>query len=87
MGQQVVVDNRPGGAYTIGTEMIVRANPDGYTIGYANVVSLAINKTLLPKGQQPYNPDKDLVLAGQFLSTYNMLAVDQLPAGEIGQRS
>lgn len=75
MGQQIVIDNRPGGAYTIGTEMIVRANPDGYTIGYANVVSLAINKSLLPKAQQPYDPDKDLVLAGQFLSTYNMLAV------------
>jgi tripartite-type tricarboxylate transporter receptor subunit TctC len=73
MGQQIVIDNRPGGAYTIGTEMIVHANPDGYTIGYGNVVSLAINKALLPK--QPYDPDKDLLLAGQFLSTYNMLAL------------
>jgi tripartite-type tricarboxylate transporter receptor subunit TctC len=74
MGQQVVVDNRPGGAYTIGTEMIVRANPDGYTIGYANVVSLAINKSLLPK--QPYDPDRDLQLVAQTLSTYNLLAVN-----------
>jgi tripartite-type tricarboxylate transporter receptor subunit TctC len=73
MGQQVVVDNRPGGAYTIGTEMIVRANPDGYTIGYGNVVSLAINKSLLPK--QPYDPDRDLQLVAQTLSTYNLLAV------------
>ncbi len=75
MGQQIVIDNRPGGAQTIGTDMVVRANPDGYTIGYANVVTLAINKSLLPKQQQPYDPDKDLVLIGQFLSTYNMLAV------------
>jgi tripartite-type tricarboxylate transporter receptor subunit TctC len=75
MGQQIVIDNRPGASYTIGTDMIVRANPDGYTIGYANVVSLAINKSLLPKAQQPYDPDKDLVVIGQFLSTYNMLAV------------
>jgi len=73
MGQQIVIDNRPGGAQTIGTEMVVRATPDGYTIGYANVVTLAINKALLPK--QPYDPDKDLVLVGQFLSTYNLLAV------------
>ncbi len=75
MGQQIVIDNRPGGAQTIGTDMVVRANPDGYTVGYANVVTLAINKSLLPKQQQPYDPDKDLVLIGQFLSTYNMLAV------------
>ena len=75
MGQQIVIDNRPGASYTIGTDMIVRANPDGYTIGYAHVVSLAINTSLLPKAQQPYDPDKDLVVVGQFLSTYNMLAV------------
>jgi tripartite-type tricarboxylate transporter receptor subunit TctC len=73
MGQQIIIDNRPGAAQTIGTEMVVRATPDGYTVGYANVVTLAINKSLLPK--QPYDPDRDLVLVGQFLSTYNMLAV------------
>jgi len=73
MGQQIVIDNRPGAAQTIGTEMVVRATPDGYTIGYANVVTLAINKSLLPK--QPYDPDRDLVIVGQFLSTYNLLAV------------
>ncbi|MDB5922009.1 MAG: putative Bug-like extra-cytoplasmic solute receptor, TTT-family, partial [Betaproteobacteria bacterium] len=53
MGQQIIIDNRPGGAQTIGTELIVHAQPDGYTIGYANVVTLAINKALLPK--QPYD--------------------------------
>jgi tripartite-type tricarboxylate transporter receptor subunit TctC len=73
MGQQIIIDNRPGGAQTIGTEMVVHAQPDGYTVGYANVVTLAINKALLPK--QPYDPDRDLVLVGQFLSTYNLLAV------------
>jgi len=74
MGQQIIIDNRPGGAQTIGTEMVVHAVPDGYTIGYANVVTLAINKSLLPK--QPYDPDKDLAIIGQFLSTYNLLAVN-----------
>ena len=36
---------------------MVRANPDGYTIGYANVVTLAINKSLLSR--QPYDPAKE----------------------------
>ncbi len=73
MGQQIIIDNRPGAVQTIGTGMVVRASPDGYTIGYANVVTLAINKALLPT--QPYDADKDLALVGQFLSTFNMLAV------------
>ncbi len=82
MGQQIVIDNRPGGAQTIGTDLVVRANPDGYTVGYANVVTLAINKSLLPR--QPYDPDKDLVLVGQFLSTYNLLAVtNSLPVKSV----
>src|SRR5437870_13787313 len=53
MGQQIIIDNRPGGAQTIGTELVVHSNPDGYTLGYANVVTLAINKPLLPK--PPYD--------------------------------
>jgi tripartite-type tricarboxylate transporter receptor subunit TctC len=82
MGQQIIIDNRPGAVQTIGTAMIVRANPDGYTIGYANVVTLAINKALLPK--LPYDPDQDLALVGQFLSTYNMLAAaNSLPVKSV----
>ena len=82
MGQQIIIDNRPGGAQTIGTEIVVHATPDGYTIGYANVVTLAINKSLLAK--QPYDPDKDLVLVGQFLSTYNLLCVtNSLPVKSV----
>jgi tripartite-type tricarboxylate transporter receptor subunit TctC len=82
VGQQIIIDNRPGGAQTIGTELVVHANPDGYTVGYANVVTLAINKALLPK--QPYDPDRDLALVGQFLSTYNLLGVTpSLPAKSV----
>ncbi len=32
-GQQVIVDNRSGGAFVVGTEIVAKANPDGHTIG------------------------------------------------------
>ncbi len=47
MKQQVVIDNRPGGALMIGMELLVRSVPDGYTIGYAPIGALAIGPNIV----------------------------------------
>ncbi|MDB5927750.1 MAG: hypothetical protein QOI46_2796 [Alphaproteobacteria bacterium] len=74
MGQQVVVDNRPGGSYTIGTMALAKAPADGYTIAYANLTSLVMNRFYL--NEQPlYNIDKDLAPVVQTHYQANVLAV------------
>jgi tripartite-type tricarboxylate transporter receptor subunit TctC len=55
LGQGIVVDNRPGAGGAIGMQEVAKALPDGYTLGYANVVTLAINRSLYKK--LPYDPD------------------------------
>ena len=73
MGVPIVVENKPGGSYFIGTTEIMRAAPDGYTLGYGNIVSLAINQALFSK--VPYDVDRDLTLVSNAVNVYNMLTV------------
>ncbi len=56
LGQPIVIDNKPGASGNIGMQEVFRAAPDGYTLGYGNVGTLAINKSLFPK--LPYEPEK-----------------------------
>jgi len=57
-GQQFVVDNRPGAGGLIGTEMAVRANPDGQTLVIGNPGPVTIAPSVQAK--MPYDPLKDL---------------------------
>jgi tripartite-type tricarboxylate transporter receptor subunit TctC len=72
MGQQVVVDNRPGASGTIAMEMLARATPDGYAITHASITQLSTNRIVFPK--LPYHPDRDLQRVLQT-PTPNLLAV------------
>src|SRR5437773_715610 len=74
MGVAFVVENKPGASFVPGTMDIVKAAPDGYTLGYGNIVSLAVNRTLLPA--LPYDVEKDLTLVSNCVQVFNMLAVN-----------
>jgi tripartite-type tricarboxylate transporter receptor subunit TctC len=74
MGVPVVIDNKPGGSYVIGTMDLVKSAPDGYTLAYGNVVSLATNKSLL--AAVPYDVDKDLTLVSNVLRLSNLMIVN-----------
>ena len=84
MGVPFVIDNKPGGSYVIGTMDVVKAPPDGYTLAYGNIVSLATNRGLLPN--VPYDVDKDLTLIGNSFKLVNMMIVNNnLPVKTVGE--
>jgi tripartite-type tricarboxylate transporter receptor subunit TctC len=55
LGQQVIIDNKPGAGTIIGTDLVAKSAPDGYTIVIASFAH-AVNPSLMPK--LPYAPDK-----------------------------
>ena len=58
LGQQVVVDNRPGAGGNIGLTAVAKAPADGYTMGVGAAGALSANVSLYPK--MPFDPEKDL---------------------------
>jgi tripartite-type tricarboxylate transporter receptor subunit TctC len=74
LGQPLVVDNKPGASGQIAMRDLASAAPDGYTIAYANVVTHAINKGLLPTLN--YDPEKDTTPIALVAFTQNVLVVN-----------
>jgi tripartite-type tricarboxylate transporter receptor subunit TctC len=72
-GQQVIIDNRPGGGGTMGMEIGSRANPDGYTIIQSSIGPSAIDVSLHSK--LPYDPVKDFTPIARGVSALNILVV------------
>ena len=62
LGQQIVVDNRPGASTNVGGQMVATAKPDGYTFMSADNAILAYNEHLFTK--LPFNPEKDFTYVG-----------------------
>ncbi len=67
LGQQIVVDNRPGAGGALATRQVAKAAPDGYTLVIGGTGSLAVNPTLLPN--VGYDVRKDFAPVGMIGSS------------------
>jgi tripartite-type tricarboxylate transporter receptor subunit TctC len=83
LGQQFVIDNRPGGGNNIGTEIAIRSAPDGYTIFLVNPAN-AINATLYPN--LPFNFLRDMDPVAGLIRVPNVMEVPaSLPAHTVAE--
>ena len=74
LGQQVIVDNRPGAGGNLGADIVAKAAPDGYTIVMGAVATHAINPTLFAK--MPYDPVRDFAPVSLVASVPNVLVIN-----------
>jgi tripartite-type tricarboxylate transporter receptor subunit TctC len=82
LGQPIIVDNRPGANSILGSDLVAKAQPDGYTM-LTVIAGYAANVTLY-QGKLPFNPAKDLVpvsLAG--IAPLIMTANNNFPASDV----
>jgi tripartite-type tricarboxylate transporter receptor subunit TctC len=73
VGQQIIIDNRPGGALTLGVDLTAKADPDGYTICMGPIGALAINRHMVAK--LPYDIERDLQPIALVTRGHLLLAV------------
>jgi tripartite-type tricarboxylate transporter receptor subunit TctC len=71
LGQQVVIENRPGASGNIGLEAGARSAPDGYTLYLGNVGTVAINISVFPK--LPVDPRRDFIAVSQVVDVPGVL--------------
>jgi tripartite-type tricarboxylate transporter receptor subunit TctC len=73
LGQNFIVENKPGASGMTGTDAVAKAEPDGYTIGVSIGGPLAINTLLFSK--MPYDPFKDVALITMLTTQPSALTV------------
>ncbi len=84
LGQQVVVDNRAGAGGVLGTELVAKSAPDGYTLLLTTTAIYAILPNL--RKNLPYDPVKDFVPISRIATASNVLVVNNaLPAKNIAE--
>ena len=74
LGQQMIIDNRPGAGAIIGNELGAKATPDGYTLLMSGTGALAINPGLYPK--LPYDPIRDFAPITKLVIVTQTLVVN-----------
>ncbi|MFL6933769.1 MAG: Bug family tripartite tricarboxylate transporter substrate binding protein [Xanthobacteraceae bacterium] len=82
LGQQLVIDHRPGASGNIGSDVVAKAAPDGYTLGFATTSTHAVAVGLSPT--LPYDPVKSFApVALISISPYVLVVYPKLPANNL----
>jgi tripartite-type tricarboxylate transporter receptor subunit TctC len=82
LGQQVIIESKPGGGTVIGADYVAKSAPDGYTLLLAAAAPLIVQPLIMEK--MPYDAQRDLVPVAMFATVPNLVTVNpSLPVASI----
>jgi tripartite-type tricarboxylate transporter receptor subunit TctC len=83
-GQQIIIENRGGGAHIIGASAVANATPDGHTLMVAEAGTFVINPALYSRDKIPFDPDKAFApITGLVRIHHAMIANPSFPANSV----
>ena len=85
LGQQVVIDNRPGAGGSVACAAVAKADPDGQMLLLGHIGTLAFNPSLYPK--LPYDPVADFAPVSMVAKLPNVLVVNPTVPRKLGLRA
>jgi tripartite-type tricarboxylate transporter receptor subunit TctC len=85
-GQQVIIENKGGGAHIIGEGAVAGARPDGHTLLVAERSTFVINPNLYPKGKLPYDPETAFIpITGLVRIHHAMIATPSFAPNSVAE--
>lgn len=84
--QQVIIENRGGGAHIVGAQQVAKAAPDGHTIMFAEAGTYVVNPNLYPKDKMPFDMEKDFIpVTGLIRIHHSVMVSNKLGVSNVAE--
>jgi tripartite-type tricarboxylate transporter receptor subunit TctC len=85
-GQQIVVENKGGGAHIVGAQQVANATPDGHTVMLAEAGTFVINPNLYTKDKLPIDIERDFILVtGVVRIHHSVMVAPNMPVNSVAE--
>jgi tripartite-type tricarboxylate transporter receptor subunit TctC len=85
-GQQVIIENKGGGAHVIGAQQVANAAADGHTLMMAEAGTYVLNPNIYPKDKLPFDTEKDFIpITGTIRIHHSVMVAPNLPVNSVAE--
>ena len=85
-GQNVIVENKGGGAHVVGAQQVANAAPDGHTLMMAEAGTYLVNPNIYPKDKLPFDTEKDFIpITATIRIHHSVMVAPNLPVNSVAE--